>query len=104
VSSFVGFELFVRPALRMMQGARDVARPRVNALLTASAPRAADRRNFVRVRLVRDSERLMATPAVRQGSADLTGLAEVDGLAMLEPGASAAAAGDRVSCLLLRTV
>ncbi len=32
VSAFVSFEVFVRPALRTMQGRRDVARPRVRAV------------------------------------------------------------------------
>lgn len=104
VSSFVTFELFVRPALRTLLGARDVMRPRVSATLAAKAPRASDRRNFVRVRLVRDNDKLLATPSQRQGSADLTSLADVDALAILEPGASPAAEGESVACLLLRTV
>ncbi len=104
VSSFVSFELFVRPALRAMQGARDLERVRLMATLTAKAPRSADRRNYVRVKLVRDNGKLLATPNARQGSADLTSLAEVDGLAQIEPGPDAAAPHDQVSCLLLRTV
>ncbi len=104
VSSYVSFELFVRPALRALQGAQDLQRAKVTVTLTAKAPRAADRRNYVRVKIVRDSDKLMATPSARQGSADITGLADVDGLAMIEPGTSAAAAHDQVSCLLLRTV
>lgn len=104
VSSFVAFELFVRPALRTMLGARDVMRPQVSATLAAKAPRALDRRNFVRVRLVRDNDKLIATPSQRQGSADLTSLADVDALAILPPGASPATEGEIVSCLLLRTV
>ncbi|HSI04333.1 MAG: gephyrin-like molybdotransferase Glp [Myxococcota bacterium] len=104
VSSFVSFELFVRPALRAMQGARDIERVKLTATLTAKAPRATDRRNYVRVRIVRDSDKLLATPSARQGSADLTSLAEVDGLALIEPGSTPAAAHDQVSCLLLRTV
>jgi molybdopterin molybdotransferase len=104
VSSFVAFELFVRPALRRMQGARDVVRPLLSARLAAPAPRASDRRNYVRARIVRDNATLIATPAARQGSADITSLAEVDALLLLEPGRSPAAPGEVVPCLLLRTI
>ena len=104
VSSYVAFELFVRPALRALQGARDLERPKVTVTLTGKAPRASDRRNYVRVKIVRDNGVLLATPSVRQGSGDLTSLVDVDGLALIEPGTTAAAAHDQVSCLLLRTV
>lgn len=104
VSSFVAFDLFVRPALRAMQGATDGMRPRVTVTLTDKVTRGADRRSYVRVRLVRDNDRLLATPSQRQGSADLTSLADVHGLAIIEPGSVALAANDQVSCLLLRTI
>jgi molybdopterin molybdotransferase len=104
VSSFVAFEIFVRPALRTMQGAADAMRPTAPVLLMAPVEPIRDRRSYIRVRLRREGGTLLATPSARQGSSDLTSLAAVDGLAIIEAAATKVAAGATVPCLLLRTV
>lgn len=50
VSSYVSFELFVRPALRVLAGREELHRPRVRARLAASGPLSspAGRRQFLR--------------------------------------------------------
>ncbi len=49
VSSFVTFELFVRPAIRRLAGRRDVLRPTDRAVLGDDVSKSAGRRAFVRV-------------------------------------------------------
>jgi molybdopterin molybdotransferase len=58
VSAFVSFEVFVRPAIRRLQGRRGIDRPTVTARAGArlSAPR--HKRGYTRVRLERDGEGL----------------------------------------------
>src|SRR5690606_7644311 len=52
VSSYVSFELFVRPAIRTLMGLTDVHRPRTRATLTADGPLTSPkrRRQFLRGR------------------------------------------------------
>ena len=42
VSTLVGFELFVRPALRLLSGQRDIDRPRLSMVLDCDVERAPD--------------------------------------------------------------
>lgn len=108
VSTFVTFELFVRPALRRLGGHRDddLFRPTDRAILADRVHKSHGRRAFVRVRVDRDGRgsavrdehgRLRATlagGADGQGSHVLSALATADALAVipeaddtLDPGA-----------------
>jgi len=95
VSSFVTFELFVRPAIRALAGRRDVLRPVDRAVLLDEVRTAAGRRAFIRVTAERDADgapardasgrvrlRLSHGPA-GQGSHVLSALASADGLAVI---------------------
>jgi molybdopterin molybdotransferase len=95
VSSFVTFELFVRPALRALAGRRDLARPTDRAVLLDEVRTAAGRRAFLRVTAERDAGgapdrdeagrvrvRLSRGPA-GQGSHVLSALAAADALAIV---------------------
>ena len=55
VSTFVTFELFVRPALRRLSGLARLHRPRDRAVLLDRTPKSAGRRAFVRVVAERDA-------------------------------------------------
>jgi molybdopterin molybdotransferase len=101
VSSFVTFELFVRPVLRRLGGHADLGgRQTVRARLVDPVASSPGRRTFVRVRLTRDSGAATDTGwtaalAGGQGSHVLSALAQADGLAvvpedveMLPPGAT----------------
>jgi molybdopterin molybdotransferase len=86
VSSFVTFELFVRPVLRALSGRRDpFGREVVRARLADTAPSSPGRRSFVRVQLQRDgrSGGWTASLAGGQGSHVLSALARADGLAVV---------------------
>jgi len=87
VSSFVTFELFVRPVLRRLRGAPgDQGRLRVWATLTEPVTKSAGRRAFIRVRLEPDATApggYRARLAGSQGSHVLSALAAADGLAII---------------------
>jgi molybdopterin biosynthesis enzyme len=95
VSSFVTFELFVRPAIRALAGRRDLLRPVDRAILLDAVRTAPGRRAFLRVTADRDSEgapmrdaqgrvqvHLSRGPA-GQGSHVLSALATSDALAVV---------------------
>lgn len=108
VSSFVTFELFVRPALRAMHGRRDLYRPLDRAVLVDDVRTAAGRRAFLRATAERDPDgaptrdahgrvrvRLSHGPA-GQGSHVLSALASADALAIVPEEVETHAAGDPV--------
>jgi molybdopterin biosynthesis enzyme len=56
VSSFVTFELFVRPAIRRLQGRSVLFRPVDRAVLTEAVTKSSGRRAFLRVRAEREAD------------------------------------------------
>lgn len=108
VSSFVTFELFVRPALRALAGRRDLLRPVDRAVLLDEVRTAPGRRAFLRVTAERDHDgapsrdadgrvlvRLSSGPA-GQGSHVLSALAAADALAVVPESVETHQAGDPV--------
>jgi len=108
VSSFVTFELFVRPAIRALAGRTDLLRPVDRAVLLDEVRTAAGRRSFIRVTAERDSDgapardaggrvrlRLSHGPA-GQGSHVLSALASADGLAVIPEAVEVSPAGAAV--------
>jgi len=87
-SSLVCFELFARPAIRILAGLpRDRWHlPRGSALLAGPAKAAADRPVYLPCRLTRDSGGLHAAPLPWTGSSDLMGLSGAGGLIALPAG------------------
>ena len=116
-STMVGFELFVRPAIRKMRGFAELYRPRTSAVLAEDVRKKPDRRYFMRGRLERADSVAVAgtaevsaapeTPAytVRlsgsQSSALLTAMHRGNCLISLPEGASSLAAGTIVECIRL---
>ncbi len=101
VSSFVSFEVFVRPAIRALQGRADRFRPRVTATLTEEVSSPPNKRAYARVRLARDQGAWQATPTGSQGSHVLTSVSAADGLAEIPESMTTAPAGTRVTVHLL---
>ena len=105
VSSFVTFELFVRPVLRRLAGHRDaIGRTTVRARLTGAATSPLGRRTFVRVRLAPDPDRdgaWLAELAGGQGSHVLSALVRADGLAIVPEDVESVAAGTELNVLRL---
>jgi molybdopterin molybdotransferase len=105
VSSFVTFELFVRPVIRRLAGHRDLSgRSLVTARLLDTAQTSPGRRAFLRVRLGTDPDapdRLVARLAGGQGSHVLSALALADGLAVVPEETVDVVAGTQVSVIRL---
>lgn len=101
VSAFVSFEVFVRPAIRALQGRRDVARPMVTATLTAPLYAPRHKRGYARVTLRRDGATWLATPAGAQGSHIISSIAQADGLAIVPEHIDEIPEGGRVVVHLL---
>lgn len=103
VSCYVSFEVFVRPALRRMQGRADLNRPRVRALVDEPMQSPRHKVSFLRVRLERDQPdgRWRARLTGAQGSGLLTSVVAADGLAEVPPERTELAVGDEVVVHLL---
>lgn len=101
VSSFVSFEVFVRPALRALQGRTGEDRAIVYARVAEPIPGAGIRRHFARVKVGREEGRWVARPTGSQGSHLLTSVVQADGLAEIPPGTDELAAGEDVRVRLL---
>jgi molybdopterin molybdotransferase len=105
VSSFVTFELFVRPVLRRLRGeAATMGRPVVRAVLEEPVTKSRDRRAFIRVRLSEDpgpSGLPGARPSGSQGSHVVSALALANGLAVIPEGVPGLPAGAEVEVIRL---
>lgn len=101
VSSLVSFELFVRPAVLALQGASD-CRPRFErGRLAGSAPRSANRDQFLRARSRVEDEELVLEPLAGQESHMIASAAAADALVLVPRGEGVLAEGDGVRFLAL---
>jgi molybdopterin molybdotransferase len=101
VSSLVTFEVFVRPALRRMQGFAAVQRPVLPVRLGYEARSSADRTEYQRVTLARVDGELVAHTTGSQSSSRLMSLAGAHALVRVPPGDEGLAAGSLVDALIL---
>ncbi|MCC5949495.1 MAG: molybdopterin molybdotransferase MoeA [Nitriliruptoraceae bacterium] len=101
VSSFVSFETFVRPAIRHLQGRRDVQRPSVIARAGEPLTAPPAKRGYLRVTLARDEQGWIATPTGHQGSHVISSIAAADGLAVVPEDVTEIAPGEQVRVHLL---
>lgn len=102
VSAQVCFEVYVRPALRHMQGWTVLNRPSIQARVDRSWYSPRGRREFVRVRLSGDPRsgyqaKVMGAPA----SLLLSALAESNALAIVPEDVTNVRAGDSLRCMVL---
>jgi molybdopterin molybdotransferase len=101
-STMVGFELFVRPAIRKMRGFATLDRPRVWATLAEDVHKKADRRYFMRGVVERVGAAVYEVRlSGRQSSAMLTSMHRANCLISLPEGLSSVAAGSAVQCIRL---
>jgi molybdopterin molybdotransferase len=104
VSTIVGFELFLRPALLAMQGARVLARPEVTVRLAGGYRKDPGRAHYLRARAVRDGDHLVATPHPKQGSAMLSSLIDCNALVIVGAELTELAPGAAAPAILLEAV
>ncbi|QNE76834.1 molybdopterin molybdenumtransferase MoeA [Streptomyces finlayi] len=102
VSSYVSFELFVRPAIRTLMGLEDVHRPTVTATLAIEKALAspAGKRQFLRGTY--DAEAGTVTPVGGAGSHLIAALAQADALIVLPEDVTSAEPGTTTQVILLR--
>ena len=101
VSAMVSFEMFARPMILSMLGARDMEHRMVSAVLADEISGKDDRRHFVRVKLEETEDGYVAHLTGNQGSGILTSMVEADGLAIIPEDWSRAEPGARVQVILL---
>ncbi|MDT0610054.1 molybdopterin molybdotransferase MoeA [Streptomyces sp. DSM 40712] len=99
VSSYVSFELFVRPAIRTLMGLPDVHRPTVTAVLAAQRPLSSPkgRRQFLRGTYSDGS----VTPVGGSGSHLVAALAHADALIVVPEDTESVEPGTEVEVVLL---
>ena len=104
VSTFVAFELFVRPALLAMQSATVTARPRAPVSIVRGYRKPAGRAHFIRARVERHGEHLVAHPHPKQGSAMLSSLIGCNALVELPADATDIPPNSTQQAVLLEAV
>jgi gephyrin len=101
VSALVSFELFIRPALRKLQGFANPTRPTLRAQV-AERVEPTDRIEYQRARISQDSSgKLIATTTGSQGSSRLASFTGANGLIVIPPRESAYESGETVDAIVL---
>nr|WP_246628247.1 molybdopterin molybdotransferase MoeA [Paenibacillus oenotherae] len=100
---FVGFELFVRPALLRLQGvSAEACAPRMmTAKLASNFEKGSPHERFVRTRLFSREGELYADPLAFNKSSMMASIPDAEGLIRLPAGPSGAASGSVVNVILL---
>ena len=101
VSAMVAFEMFARPAIRMMLGLPARARPAVEGVLTGPIFNYDGRRVYARVEVERRDGVYYASPTGPQGSNILTSMSRANGLAICPEDLPRKDAGETVRILML---
>ncbi len=102
VSSYVSFELFVRPALRRMMGLTPESRPVRRASVTQALRSPAGRQQFARAVVGVDAGgRLVAEPVAGQGSHFIADLSRANALLVVPASVTEVAVGDELDVVLL---
>jgi putative molybdopterin biosynthesis protein len=103
VSASLTFDIFAAPLLAALEGATPAERPRARARLARKLASSMGMDDWVRVRLGRVGDDLVATPLPR-GAGVLTSLVRADGLLIVPAGLEGHHAGEHVDVALLRGV
>ena len=100
VSAFVGFEVFVRPALERISGLELVNRPRVRVRLAESLS-SDGRESYLRANVHEENGILCAHLAGHQGSGNLLSIVQANALLIIPAGVKSLATGEDVDAWLL---
>jgi molybdenum cofactor synthesis domain-containing protein len=100
VSAIVGFEVFLRPALRAMLGAREIDRPRVSVTLEHDV-RPSDRIEMQRGVVRAVDGRLAVKTTGAQASSRLASLVGANALVVIPPGTAPLPAGAEVEAIII---
>ncbi len=100
VSAFVGFEVFVRPALGRLAGLKAAGRPKVRVRL-AEAIESDGRESYLRAVLEAGDGTLSARLTGHQGSGNLLSLVQANALLIVPAGVKSLAIGDQIEAWML---
>ena len=101
-STFVAFEVFVRPAVLRMMGRRDLARPEIPAILDGPVRGPAGLALCVPVRVSSRDGSWRCTPTGPAATDRLGAIAQANGLVLVPPGDREAGAGEQVRVQVFR--
>ena len=108
VSAFVGFEIFVRPALQKLGGLADLSESRAGAdhrqrirVICEQEVESDGRESYLRARIRKENGMLLAILTGHQGSGNLLSLVQADALLIIPAGVKCVPAGQEVEALLL---
>ena len=101
VSAMVAFEMFARPAIRIMLGKKEKPRPMVGGVLTGAIKNEDGRRVYARVEVEFKDGEYRATPTGPQGSNILTSMSKANGLAICPEDLAGKDAGEKVQIIML---
>jgi len=101
VSTMVCFELFVRPALRKMQGHRELHRRTVRVVMEEQAKTPGRLTHFLRGVVRETANGMVARLTGPQGSGILTSMAKANALLVIPEGRDAVLPGENVTAILL---
>jgi molybdopterin molybdotransferase len=101
VSSYVSFEVFVRPAIRRMLGVLPLYRPLVRATLASPITKPAGKRSYVRARIEVTDGVYVVTPVGGMGSHLVADLAMANAFVVTPDSATEIPAGSTVSVMML---
>jgi len=104
VSTLVGVELFVRPAILKMQGRTDLERPRVTAITEAALSNPPHLEQYFRGVARRDGGRVVVRLTGDQGSHVLRSMADANCLIVVPQGTSDVPAGASVEVIPLAPI
>jgi len=104
VSTVVAFELFLRPALLAMQRASVVERPVATVRLAGGYQKPAGRAHYLRARVARHGEQLIATAHPKQGSAIMSSLVGCNALVVIAAALTAVAPDAPMPAILMEAV
>lgn len=102
VSSYIGFEVFVRPALAKLSGETSLLRRQVTAIL-AEAIESDGRESYLRATVHLENGDYIAHQPTHQGSGNLYSLVLANALLIIPSGVKSLAPGARVKTWLLET-
>ncbi|MFI5278938.1 MAG: gephyrin-like molybdotransferase Glp [Gemmatimonadales bacterium] len=101
VSTMVCYELFVRPAVRKMQGHRELFRRTVRVIMDEPAKTPGRLTHFLRGVIREESGTLRAKLTGPQGSGILTSMARANALLVIPEGRDAVLPGETITAILL---
>jgi molybdopterin molybdotransferase len=100
VSAFVGFEVFVRPALEKLSGLAPRLRPRQKAIL-AEPVESDGRESYLRAQVTDEAGRLSARLTGHQGSGNIFSLVQANALLIVPSGVKSLPANSEIELWLL---